>query len=89
VTSIDGGASGNFSSSGPEPFGIEDIDASGAAASIASKSKFAAKEEEIEKTNRHKLKGVTVETALMVILTHLGSTDCHCQTRERHGSRSD
>jgi hypothetical protein len=38
VTSIDGGASGNFSSSGPEPFGIEDIDAFGAAASIASKS---------------------------------------------------
>lgn len=67
MTSIDGGASGNFSSSGPEPFAIEDIDAFGSAASIASKSKFAAKEEEIEKFNWHKLKGVTVETALTVI----------------------
>jgi hypothetical protein len=38
VTSIDGGALVNFSSSGLEPFGIEDIDAFGAAASIASKS---------------------------------------------------
>jgi hypothetical protein len=60
VTSIEGGASGNFSSSGPKPFGIEDIDAFGAAASIASKSKFVANGEEIWKTNGHKRKGMTM-----------------------------
>jgi hypothetical protein len=40
VTSIDGGASGNFSSSGPEPFGVVDIDAFGAAASTALRNIF-------------------------------------------------
>ncbi len=75
MTSIVGGASGNFSSSGPEPFGIEDIDAFGVAASIASKGKLVAAEEQNETINGQQLKGVTVilrasrvETAAMVIL---------------------
>jgi hypothetical protein len=53
VTSIDGGASGNFSSSGPEPFGIEDIDAFGAAVSTASKSKFGAGRKGLGEANRY------------------------------------
>ncbi len=59
MTSIDGGASGNFSSSGPEPFEVEDIDAFGATA-IRSKVRG------IEKISKYGFKGVTTILRLPV-----------------------